>query len=39
MQDAKSAVLANKNYRHATKVFNPSIQGETDRFVYRFVKH
>jgi predicted methyltransferase len=36
--DAQSTVLANKDDRHAIKVFDPSIKGETDRFVYRFVK-
>ncbi|WP_416799585.1 methyltransferase [Ciceribacter azotifigens] len=36
--DAESALLANRNDPHATKVFDPSIKGETDRFVYRFVK-
>ena len=36
--DAESALLANKDDPHATKVFDPSIKGETDRFAYRFVK-
>ncbi len=36
--DAESAMLANKEDPHAIKVFDPSIKGETDRFVYRFVK-
>jgi predicted methyltransferase len=36
--DAESAILANKNDQHSIKVFDPSIKGETDRFVYRFVK-
>jgi len=36
--DAESTMLANKSDLHSIKVFDPSIQGETDRFVYRFVK-
>ena len=36
--DAESTVLANKHDPHSSKVFDPSIKGETDRFVYRFVK-
>ena len=36
--DAESAMLANKDDAHSIKVFEPSIKGETDRFVYRFVK-
>ncbi|CDZ63613.1 class I SAM-dependent methyltransferase [Neorhizobium galegae] len=36
--DAESTILANKDDPHSTKVFDPSIQGATDRFVYRFVK-
>ena len=36
--DAESAVLANKHDPHSSKVFDPSIKGETDRFAYRFVK-
>ncbi|CDZ74053.1 Putative methyltransferase [Neorhizobium galegae bv. orientalis] len=36
--DAESTILANKGDPHSTKVFDPSIQGATDRFVYRFVK-
>jgi predicted methyltransferase len=36
--DADSTVLANKDDTHSIKVFDPSIKGETDRFVYRFVK-
>ncbi len=36
--DAESGVLANKDDPHSSKVFDPSIKGETDRFVYRFVK-
>ena len=36
--DGESTVLANKDDRHAIKVFDPAIKGETDRFAYRFVK-
>ncbi len=36
--DAESTVLANKHDAHSSKVFDPSIKGETDRFAYRFVK-
>jgi len=36
--DAESTMLANKDDQHTIKVFDPSIKGETDRFVYRFVK-
>jgi predicted methyltransferase len=36
--DAESTMLTNKTDPHALKVFDPSIKGETDRFVYRFVK-
>ena len=36
--DAESTVLANEDDPHTIKVFDPSIKGETDRFVYRFVK-
>jgi len=36
--DAESSMLANKGDPHSIKVFDPSIKGETDRFVYRFVK-
>ena len=36
--DAESTVLANKHDPHTSKVFDPSIKGETDRFAYRFVK-
>jgi len=31
-------MLANRGDQHATKVFDPSIKGETDRFAYRFVR-
>ena len=36
--DAESTMLANKDDPHSVKVFDPSIKGETDRFVYRFVR-
>ena len=36
--DAESNMLANKDDTHSIKVFDPSIKGETDRFVFRFVK-
>ena len=36
--DAESAMLANKDDPHSTKVFDPSIKGQTDRFAYRFVR-
>src|ERR1700753_3909383 len=36
--DAESIILLNKDDLHSTKVFDPSIKGETDRFAYRFVK-
>ena len=36
--DAQTALLANKDDAHSTKVFDPSIKGETDRFAFRFVK-
>ncbi len=36
--DAASTLLANKDDPHAMKVFDPSIKGKTDRFVYRFVR-
>jgi predicted methyltransferase len=36
--DAQSPMLGNKDDTHATKVFDPSIKGETDRFAYRFVR-
>ena len=34
----ESAILANKDDPHSSKVFDPSVKGETDRFAYRFVK-
>jgi predicted methyltransferase len=36
--DGESTLLANKEDRHAIKVFDPTIKGKTDRFAYRFVK-
>ncbi|QKC89256.1 methyltransferase [Mesorhizobium sp. NZP2234] len=36
--DAQSTMLANKDDPHSTKVFDPSIKGQTDRFAYRFLK-
>ncbi|WP_197675563.1 hypothetical protein [Pseudomonas prosekii] len=36
--DAESNMLANKDDPRSIKVFDPPIKGETDRFVYRFVK-
>ena len=36
--DAESNMLANNEDSHSVKVFDPSIKGDTDRFVYRFVK-
>jgi predicted methyltransferase len=36
--DAESTILANKDDPHTIKVFDASIKGETDRFVYRFAK-
>jgi predicted methyltransferase len=36
--DAQSTLLANKDDPHSIKVFDPSIKGETDRFIYRFVR-
>ena len=36
--DAESHLLANKHDPHSTRMFDPSIKGKTDRFVYCFVK-
>jgi predicted methyltransferase len=36
--DAESAMLAKSGDTRTIKVFDPSIRGETDRFVYRFKK-
>jgi predicted methyltransferase len=38
MLDGENSLLANQDDPHATKVFDPLIKGETDRFAYRFVK-
>lgn len=38
VQFTASAILANKDDPHTIKVFDTLIKGETDRFVYRFVK-
>lgn len=35
---AESTMLANKNDPYSIKVFDPSIKGATDRFVYQFEK-
>ena len=34
--DGESAMLANPQDDRSVNVFNPSIRGRTDRFVYRF---
>jgi predicted methyltransferase len=36
--DAESSLLANSDDPHSSKVFDPSIKGETDRLAYRFVR-
>ncbi len=36
--DAESTLLANQDDPHSSKVFDASIKGKTDRFVYRFVR-
>ena len=36
--DAESAILANKSDDHSKTVFDPSIRGHTDQFLYRFKK-
>ena len=36
--DAQGSMLANSDDPHSAKVFDPSIKGKTDRFVYRFVR-
>jgi predicted methyltransferase len=36
--EAESSMLANKDDAHSSKVFDPSIKGKTDRFVFRFKK-
>jgi predicted methyltransferase len=36
--DAESSILANKDDDHTKKVFDPSIRGHTDQFLFRFKK-
>jgi predicted methyltransferase len=36
--DAESSILANKSDDHSKKVFDPSVRGHTDQFLYRFKK-
>lgn len=36
--DAETAILENDGDPHSAKVFDPSVKGHTDRFVFRFVK-
>ena len=36
--DAEGSMLRNQSDSHSIKVFDPSIKGETDRFVYRFMR-
>jgi len=36
--DAESAVLANANDDHTKNVFDPSVRGHTDQFLFRFKK-
>ena len=36
--DAECSMLRNLNDSHSVKVFDPSIKGKTDRFVYRFMR-
>ena len=36
--DAEGSMLRNQNDSHSVKVFDPSIKGKTDRFVYRFMR-
>ena len=36
--DAQSSLLANKNDDHTKTVFDPSVRGHTDQFLYRFKK-
>jgi len=36
--EAESSLLANTDDPHSASVFDPTVKGETDRFVYRFVK-
>ncbi len=36
--DGESAILANKSDDHSKNVFDPSVKGHTDQFLYRFKK-
>jgi predicted methyltransferase len=36
--DAESSILANKDDDHTKNVFDPSVRGHTDQFLYRFKK-
>jgi predicted methyltransferase len=36
--DAQSTILANPSDDHTKKVFDPSVRGQTDQFLYRFKK-
>jgi predicted methyltransferase len=36
--DAESSILANKSDDHTKNVFDPSVRGQTDQFLYRFKK-
>jgi predicted methyltransferase len=36
--DAESAILANPADDHTKKVFDPSVRGHTDQFLFRFKK-
>jgi predicted methyltransferase len=36
--DAESSILANKSDDHSKNVFDPSVRGHTDQFMYRFKK-
>jgi len=36
--DAESSILANQNDDHTRMVFDPSVRGKTDQFLYRFRK-
>lgn len=36
--DAESSILANKGDDHTKNVFDPSVRGHTDQFLYRFKK-
>jgi predicted methyltransferase len=36
--DGESAILANKEDDHSKNVFDPSVKGHTDQFLYRFKK-